>query len=84
MPILAYSQLAKGSALSTQLINDSFMKELVQKYETTPLSTRVTVRTEQVLSIPKTVQDKYVKEIAAAAKIELTTGDLNKLEETFP
>jgi diketogulonate reductase-like aldo/keto reductase len=86
VPIMAYSPLAKGGAIKRQLINDPIMKELAQKYEATPLQIALawTIRTDQVLSIPKAVQDKHVIENAEAAKIELTTGDLNKLDEIFP
>jgi diketogulonate reductase-like aldo/keto reductase len=43
-----------------------------------------TIRTNDVIAIPKVGQEQHVLENAEAATIELTQEDLNRLDEVFP
>jgi diketogulonate reductase-like aldo/keto reductase len=42
------------------------------------------IRTNDVIAIPKAVQEQHVIENAEAATIEFTEEDLKKLDEAFP
>ncbi|KAA0547488.1 aldo/keto reductase [Bacillus sp. BGMRC 2118] len=86
MPIMAYSPLAQGGSLRRQLLTDPTIKEIAEKYNVQPLQIALawTIRSGNVLSIPKAVQEEHVLANAEAAMIELTEADLNRLDELFP
>lgn len=42
------------------------------------------LRSNDVISIPKTVQQEHIIENATAASIQLTQEDLDKLDQAFP
>jgi diketogulonate reductase-like aldo/keto reductase len=56
---------------------------LQKKYNVKPALTW-TIRTNDVIAIPKAGQEQHVLENAEAATIELTQEDLNRLDEVFP
>jgi diketogulonate reductase-like aldo/keto reductase len=86
MPIMAYSPLAQGGSLRKQLLTDPIVNEIAEKYNVKPLQIALawTIRTNDVIAIPKAVQEQHVIENAEAATIKLTQEDLNKLDEVFP
>lgn len=86
MPIMAYSPLAHGAALRSQLVTDSTVLEIAEKYHAEPLQIALawTIRANNCLSIPKAVQPKHIIANAKAAAIELTDEDLKKLDKAFP
>lgn len=86
MPIMAYSPIAQGGSLRKQLLTDPIVNEIAEKYNVKPLQIALawTIRTNDVIAIPKAVQEQHVIENAEAASIELTEEDLNRLDEVFP
>ncbi|WP_017727788.1 aldo/keto reductase [Halalkalibacterium ligniniphilum] len=86
LPIMAYSPLAHGGALRKQLADDPVVTDVAANYNVTPLQIALawTIRTNQVIAIPKAVQVQHVIENAEAGTIELTTEDLIRLEQVFP
>ncbi|WP_080847872.1 aldo/keto reductase [Cytobacillus gottheilii] len=86
MPIMAYSPLAQGGSLRTQLLSDPTVKEIAEKYNAQPLQIALawTIRAGNCLAIPKAVQEEHVRANAEAARIILTEVDLHKLDEVFP
>jgi diketogulonate reductase-like aldo/keto reductase len=42
------------------------------------------IRSNDVIAIPKAVSEEHVRENAAAAAIELTKEDLDRLDTVFP
>lgn len=86
MPIMAYSPLAQGGSLRKQLLTDPTIREIANKYKVKPLQIALawTIRTNDVIAIPKAVQEQHVIENAEAATIELTKEDLDKLDKVFP
>jgi diketogulonate reductase-like aldo/keto reductase len=86
MPIMAYSPLAQGGSLRRQLLNDPTIKEIAEKYNVQPLQIALTwtIRSNQVIAIPKAVQEEHVLANAETATIELSEEDLNRLDEVFP
>ncbi|PLT33543.1 aldo/keto reductase [Bacillus sp. V5-8f] len=86
MPIMAYSPLAQGGSLRTQLLNDPTIQDIANKYNVQPLQIALawTIRSNNVLAIPKAVQQEHVLANAEAATIEFTQEDLDKLDQVFP
>lgn len=86
IPIMAYSPLAQGGTLRKQLLTDPTVNEIAKKYNVKPLQIALawTIRTNDVIAIPKAGQEQHVLENAEAAAIELTQEDLNRLDEAFP
>jgi diketogulonate reductase-like aldo/keto reductase len=86
VPIMAYSPLAQGGTLRRQLLTDPIVNEIAKKYNVKPLQIALawTIRTNDVIAIPKAGQEQHVLENAEAAAIELTQEDLNRLDEAFP
>ena len=62
MPIMAYSPLAQGGSLRRQLLNDPTIHDIADKYNVQPLQIALawTIRSNNVISIPKAVQDEHV------------------------
>ncbi|AEH49384.1 aldo/keto reductase [Parageobacillus thermoglucosidasius] len=86
VPIMAYSPLAQGGTLRKQLLTDPIVNEIAKKYNVKPLQIALawTIRTNDVIAIPKAGQEQHVLENAEAAAIELTQEDLKRLDEAFP
>jgi diketogulonate reductase-like aldo/keto reductase len=86
MPIMAYSPLAQGGSLRSQLISAPIINEIAAKYNVKPLQIALAwvIRTNDVIAIPKAVQEQHVIQNAEAATIQLTEEDLNRLDEVFP
>lgn len=86
MPIMAYSPLAQGGSLRKQLLTDSVIQELAEKYHVQPLQIALawTIRSNQVIAIPKAVQEEHVLANAEAASIKFTDEDLHRLDQAFP
>jgi len=86
LPIMAYSPLAQGGSLRKQLLTDPAVQSLAEKYRVKPLQIALawTIRTKDVIAIPKAGRQQHVLENAEAAAIELTPEDLEKLDRAFP
>lgn len=86
IPVMAYSPLAQGGSLRKQMLTDSAVLELAEKYGVKPLQIALawTIRSGNVISIPKAGREEHVIENAQAAAIEMTEEDLRKLDESFP
>ncbi|WP_404441932.1 aldo/keto reductase [Sutcliffiella horikoshii] len=86
MPIMAYSPLAQGGTLRKQLLNDPTIHDIADKYNVQPLQIALawTIRSNNVIAIPKAVQEEHVLANAEAATIEFTEEDLNRLDQVFP
>lgn len=83
---MAYSPLAQGGSLRKQLLTDPAVQSLAEKYRVKPLQIALawTIRTNDVIAIPKAGREQHVLENAEAAAIELTPEDLKKLDRAFP
>jgi diketogulonate reductase-like aldo/keto reductase len=86
MPIMAYSPLAQGGSLRSQLLHDPIVNDIAENHNVKPLQIALawTIRTEHVLAIPKAVQEQHVFANAEACTIELSKEELNRLDEVFP
>jgi diketogulonate reductase-like aldo/keto reductase len=86
MSIMAYSPLGHGGSSRNQLLSNPIIREIAEKHEVKPMQIALawTIRSNNVIAIPKAVQEQHVFENAEAATIELTEEDLNKLDQVFP
>lgn len=86
MPIMAYSPIAQGGTLRTQLLEDATVLGIAEEHGVKPMQIILAwcIRSNDVIAIPKAVQLEHVKENAASASIELTSEDLKRLEKIFP
>ncbi|MFS0779783.1 aldo/keto reductase [Neobacillus sp. 3P2-tot-E-2] len=86
MPIMAYCPLAQGGTLRKQIMTNSTINEIAKAHHVKPLQIALAwaLRTNDVIAIPKAVQQEHVIENATAASIQLTQVDLDKLDQVFP
>lgn len=86
MPIMAYCPIAKGGQLRKQLLNDPIIVNMADKYNVKPLQIILawSIRTNDVIAIPKASRVEHVIENAKAAAIFLSKEDLSKLDNIFP
>lgn len=86
VPIMAYSPLAQGGSLRRELMTNAVLKEIADRHNAAPLQIALawTLRSGNVLSIPKAGQAEHVKANAEAAAIKLTQEELDKLDTAFP
>ncbi|QDI91673.1 aldo/keto reductase [Salicibibacter halophilus] len=86
LPMMAYSPLGQGGSLISQLMNNLDIKEIAEKHQAKPLQIALawTIRTKEILAIPKGTSQNHVMENAEAATIELSEDDLQKLDKVFP
>ncbi|TSB47623.1 aldo/keto reductase [Alkalicoccobacillus porphyridii] len=86
VPVMAYSPIAHGGKERQRLLENKQLKEVAEEYGVTPLQMALawTIRTGQVLSIPKAVQEQHVRQNAEAMAIELSQQALDQLDSAFP
>ncbi|RFU64722.1 aldo/keto reductase [Peribacillus glennii] len=86
MPIMAYSPLAHRDSLRTQLQSSPIVNEIAEDHRVKALQIALawTIRTDQVIAIPKAVQEQHIFENAQAATIHFTQDELERLDEAFP
>lgn len=86
IPIMAYSPLAQGGTLRKELITNPVLKKIAETHDVSPLQIALawTIRSGQVISIPKAGQPHHVTANAEAAAIRLTDEELRQLDEAFP
>lgn len=86
VPIMAYSPLAQGGSLRRELMTSPVLQKIADKHHAAPLQVALawTLRSGNVLSIPKAGQTAHVDANAQAAAIELAPEDLDGLDQAFP
>ncbi|TWT25943.1 aldo/keto reductase [Planomicrobium sp. CPCC 101110] len=86
VPIMAYSPLAQGGSLRRELLTNAALKKIADKHHAAPLQIALawTLRSGNVLAIPKAGQAAHVEANAQAAAIELAPEDLKQLDQAFP
>jgi diketogulonate reductase-like aldo/keto reductase len=86
VPVMAYCPIAKGGQLRRELLSNRIVNEIADEHNVKPIQLLLAwiLRTNDIIAIPKAVQEEHVIENARAASIQLTKEDLNRLEEAFP
>lgn len=81
MPVMAYSPVEQG-----RLLDNSTLAQLARELGSTPaqLALAWTMRSGNVLAIPKASTAEHVRENAAARDLHLTDADLERLDRAFP
>lgn len=85
IPIMAYSPLGQGGSLINTLTNNPTMKEIAEKHQVKPLQIALawTIRSHNVIAIPKAMSQNHVIENAESATIELSDADLQAIDNIF-
>ncbi|WP_374705789.1 aldo/keto reductase [Paenibacillus sp. J45TS6] len=86
MPIMAYSPLAQGGSLRKELVQHETVIKVAEKQGISPYQLLLawTLRSGNVLSLPKSSSEKHVKENAFVYEVMLSAEDLKQLDEAFP
>lgn len=86
LPAMAYCPLAQGGNLRQQLLTNPSVKKIAASHDVTELQLLLawSIRSGQVLSIPKAGRQEHVLQNALAAGINLTAEDLKELDSAFP
>ncbi|UVI30977.1 aldo/keto reductase [Paenibacillus spongiae] len=85
LPLMAYSPLAQAGALRAGLVTHPVVSEIAHRHRSNPFQLLLAwcIRNGDVIAIPKASTEQHVLENAAAALIELTNEDLNRLDGVF-
>lgn len=86
IPMMAYAPLAEGSDVKEKVFNDETLNRIAEAYNATPTQILLawTVRSGNVIAIPKAGQKAHVEENGAALLLNLTEDDFKALDEAFP
>ncbi|MFP7171174.1 aldo/keto reductase [Terribacillus sp. 7520-G] len=84
IPIMAYCPLAQGDR--KKILQNAAVRELAKIYDVSvsQIALAWTIRSGQVLSIPKSGQAAHVMENADAGNLVLNEDDLAKIDKEFP
>lgn len=86
MPIMAYSPLGQGGSLMNMLTKHPIIHDIALKHHVKPLQIALawTIRTDDVLAIPKGTSYEHIIENAEASTIELSESDIRQINSIFP
>ncbi len=81
IPIMAYSPLEQG-----RLAKDKTVQAIARRLDATPAQVALAwvLRQQGVVAIPKAAHFEHVREDRGALDIELSSEDLDELDEAFP
>ena len=86
IPVMAYSPLAEGSDVKEDVFNNERLNQIADMYSASVAQVLLawSVRSGQVIAIPKAGQVHHVEENAAAMLLDLSEEDFEAIDETFP
>lgn len=86
IPFMAYCPLAQAGRIRKDLIEDTVLKAVAEKYHisVTQLLLAFVLRQENVIAIPRSSDKKHILENREAYDIKLEAEDLKKLNTRFP
>ncbi|MGI8777577.1 MAG: aldo/keto reductase [Acidimicrobiales bacterium] len=81
LPVMAYSPIEQG-----RLLGHPVLRAVAGRYDATPAQVAVAwvLRHRHVTTVPKAGTPAHVRENHAALDLELTEGDLDELDRSFP
>ena len=81
LPIMAYSPIERG-----RLANDATVQAVATRLDATPAQVALAwvLRQQGVVAIPKSAHIEHVRENRGALDIELSSEDLDELDDAFP
>jgi diketogulonate reductase-like aldo/keto reductase len=82
IPIMAYSPVGHGRGL----LENKTLNEIAKRHDTTPAQVALAwvLRHPIVMAIPKSSNEKHVRDNAGSTEIKLTKADLADLDQEFP
>ncbi|WP_165452260.1 aldo/keto reductase [Paenibacillus thalictri] len=86
VPIMAYCPLAQAGSLRRGLVEHETVRAVARRHDITPFQLLLawSIRSGDVIAIPKSSSIDHVKDNAAADQVELTEEDLAQLDKAFP
>lgn len=86
VPLMAYCPIAQAGDLHRGLYTNKVLKEIAEKHKATVTQVLLafTIRSGNVVSIPKAGKPEHAKENAAAAGVTLSADELAQIDKEFP
>lgn len=86
IPVMAYSPLAEGSDVREDVFSNKTLNDLADMYSASVAQILLawTVRSGNVIAIPKAGQTGHVEENAAAMLLDLSEDNFEAIDEAFP
>lgn len=86
IPLIAYSPLGRGPKMGSTMMKNEAVIQVAEKRKASPYQILLAWVMQQpdVLAIPKSSSSKHLLSNLRALDIELTTEDLNILEQAYP
>lgn len=86
VPVMAYCPIAQAGALNASLYSNGVVKQVAHRHRATVSQVLLsfTLRSGNVISIPKSSSVAHTEENALADAIQLTDADLRDLDGAFP
>ena len=86
IPVMAYCPVAQGGALRKELLENKTVKKIAEERGISGMQVLLawTVRNNDIISIPKAVQEKHIFENAETAGIFLSKQEISELDLEFP
>jgi diketogulonate reductase-like aldo/keto reductase len=86
VPVMAYCPVAQGGALRRELLENKIVKKIAKARGISEVQVLLawTVRENDIISIPKAVQEKHIYENAKTAGIFLSEKEILELDGEFP
>ncbi|UQS86926.1 aldo/keto reductase [Nicoliella spurrieriana] len=86
VPLIAYAPVDEADGRGANLTKQRALVEVAKRHAVTPFQIMLAwaIRDGQTLAIPQTSSEQHMQENIAAGDIELTTDDLQLLDQAFP
>lgn len=86
IPLMAYSPIAQGGLLRRELTTHPTVLSIADAHDVSPIQLVLawSIRNDDVIAIPKAVQQDHVLDNAKAASIRLSEEQLAQLDQAFP
>lgn len=86
IPVMAYCPIAQGGSLRQELTAHPAVQEIADKHGVSPLQIVLawSIRSRDVIAIPKAVQENHVLANARTSSISLSQQELDRLDQAFP
>ena len=86
VPLIAYSPLGRGPKMGSTMMKNGAVLQVAEKHEASPYQILLAwvMQQPKVLAIPKSSSSKHLLSNLKALDIELTSEDLQILEQAYP
>ncbi len=86
IPVMAYCPLAQGGSLRNQILSNTVLQEVANKYSISVMQLLLAfvMRNEIVCPIPKSGKKEHVLQNLKALEIEISDQDISRIDKAFP